>query len=163
MGDDGRLYSTYPESLAKKMRTLIPYADILTPNLTEACILTDTEYSDYKTAAELTEIARKLSAMGPEKIVISGLECDGDIENFIYEKGKDPVIIKEHKAGPCRAGTGDVFSAIVAADTVNGKNLTESVRHAASFVAKCLRRTAEMNIPETDGICIEELLTEIGE
>lgn len=163
MGDDGRLYSTYPESLAKRMRALVPYADILIPNLTEACILTDTPYCERKTEAELTEIAMKLSSMGPEKIVISGLECDGDIENFIYEKGKDPVIVKEHKAGPCRAGTGDVFTAIVAADTVNGKSLSDAVRHAASFVAKCLRRTAEMNIPETDGICIEELLTEIGE
>ena len=163
MGDDGRLYSSYPESLAKKMRDLVPYADILTPNLTEACILTDTEYSASKTEAELTEIALKLSSMGPEKIVISGLECDGDIENFIYERGKASVIIKEHKAGPCRAGTGDVFTAIVAADTVNGKSLSEAVRHASSFVARSLRRTSEMNIPETDGICFEELLTEIEE
>lgn len=162
MGDDGRLYSTYSPVLAEKMSSLVPYADILTPNLTEACILTDTKYKRDISFDELKELAEKLSILGPEKIVISGLECDGDIENFVYVKGKEPGIIREHKAGPCRAGTGDVFSAIIAADTVNGKELSDSVRHASAFIAKCLRRTAEMQIPETDGICFEEFLTEIN-
>ncbi|MBQ5821179.1 MAG: hypothetical protein IIW31_08080, partial [Clostridia bacterium] len=42
MGDDGRLYPAYSPILAERMRSLVAYADILTPNLTEACILTDT-------------------------------------------------------------------------------------------------------------------------
>ncbi len=161
MGDDGQLYSGYSPLLAEKMSSLIPYADILTPNLTEACILTNTPYKENMSTEELCAICEKLSLSGPEKIVISGLEYDGDIENFIYEKGKKPEIIREHKAGPCRAGTGDVFAAIIAADTVNGIPLSRAVSHASSFTAKCLRRTAEMNIPETDGICFEEYLTEI--
>ena len=58
-------------------------------------------------------------------------------------------------------GTGDVFSSIIAADAVNGKDLTSAVRHASSFIAKVLRRTVEMGLPDTDGICFEEYLTEI--
>ena len=99
--------------------------------------------------------------MGPKKIVISGLERGSDLENFVYEHGKEPQIIREHKAGPCRAGTGDVFSSIIAADAVNGIEFADSVRHASSFIAKTLRRTVELDLPKPDGICFEEFLTEI--
>ena len=99
--------------------------------------------------------------MGPKKIVISGLERGDDLENFIYESGKEPQTIREHKVGPCRSGTGDVFSSIIAADAVNGVDFISSVRHASSFIAKVLRRTVELDLPKTDGICFEEYLTEI--
>ena len=161
MGDYGKLYPTYSPLLAKQMGALVQYADILTPNLTEACILTDTEYRADMDEASLLKICQKLSDMGPEKIVISGLEREGDLQNFIFEAGKEPIIITEHKVGPCRSGTGDVFSSIIAADAVNGKDFKDSVQHASSFIAKVLRRTIELDLPKTDGICFEEFLTEI--
>ena len=161
MGDYGRLYPTYSPRLAEQMCSLVPYADILTPNLTEACILTETAYDPDMDEASLETLCQKLSAMGPKKVVISGLSRGEDLENFIYEEGKQPHIVREHKVGPCRSGTGDVFSSIIAADAVNGKDLTSAVRHASSFIAKVLRRTVEMGLPDTDGICFEEYLTEI--
>jgi len=161
MGDYGKLYPTYSPLLAEQMCALVPYADILTPNLTEACILTGTEYKPDMDKEALAELCRKLSDMGPKKIVISGLERGEDLENFIYETGKQPQAVREHKVGPCRSGTGDVFSSIIAADAVNGVDFTSSVRHASSFIAKVLRRTIELDLPKTDGICFEEFLQEI--
>lgn len=159
MGDYGNLYSTYSPDLAKRMCQLLPYADILTPNLTEACILTQTEYNSNINNDELYEICKKLENMGPEKIVISGIDRGGDLENYIYEKDCPPVSVTAHKVGPCRAGTGDVFSSVIAADTVQGKNLKDAVSHASSFIAKVLYRTNELNIPLEDGICFEEFLS----
>ena len=161
MGDYGKLYPTYSSVLAEKMSALVPYADILTPNLTEACILTDTAYRSDMNEDELTVLCRKLSDMGPKKIVISGLERGEDLENFVYETGKEPQTIREHKVGACRSGTGDVFSSIISADAVNGVDFLNSVRHASSFIAKVLRRTVELDLPKTDGICFEEFLSEI--
>jgi len=161
MGDGGKLYPTYSPCLAEQMSSLLPFADILTPNLTEACILTATDYREDMDSEELAKICEKLSDLGPKKIVISGLERGDDLENFVYEAGKPPMIIREHKVGPCRSGTGDVFSSIIAADTVNGMNLTDSVRHASAFIAKVLRPTMELELPKTDGICFEEYLLEI--
>ncbi|MBR6535801.1 MAG: pyridoxamine kinase [Lachnospiraceae bacterium] len=161
MGDEGKLYSTYSPELAKQMKELLPYADILTPNLTEACILTDTVYQADMGEAELTSLCEKLSVLGPKKIVISGLERDGRLINFVYEKGNVPVEVAVPKIGPFRAGTGDVFSSVIAADAVNGVGFLASVRHAAAFITKVLRRTVELNIPVTDGVCFEEFLTEI--
>ena len=161
MGDNGKLYPTYSPVLAEQMASLVPCADILTPNLTEACILTKTEYKADMSETELNNICEKLSRVGPGKIVISGLDRGEILENFVYEQGKEPQVIREHKAGPCRAGTGDVFSSIVAADVVNGIGFSDAVRHATVFIAKVLRRTAELEIPQNDGICFEEFLTEI--
>ena len=161
MGDSGALYPTYEPHLAEQMRLLVPYADILTPNLTEACILTDTPYDPDMDEAALEALCQKLSAMGPKKIVISGLSRGDDLENFIYEAGQPPHIVRVHKVGPCRAGTGDVFSSIIAADAVNGMELTDSVRHAAAFIEKALRKTVELDLPDTDGICFEEYLTQL--
>lgn len=161
MGDYGKLYPTYSPLLAEQMSSLVPYADILTPNLTEACILTGAEYKADMAENGLAEICKKLCEMGPKKIVVSGLERGDNLENFIYEDGKEPQTILEHKVGPFRSGTGDVFSTIIAANAVNGVGFADSVRHASGFVAKVLRRTVELDLPKTDGICFEEFLTEI--
>ena len=161
MGDYGKLYPTYSPLLAEQMSSLIPYADIITPNLTEACILTKTDYCREADETKLLEICQKLSDLGPKKIVISGIERGNDLENFVFEAGESPVTVKEHKAGPCRSGTGDVFSSIIAADAVNGFDLIRSVHHASSFIGKVLRRAIELDLPKTDGICFEEFLTEI--
>lgn len=163
MGDYGKLYPTYSPALAKQMSSLVSFADILTPNLTEACILTGTNYRVDMSEDEIAVLCEKLSKSGPKKIVISGIERGEDLENFVFEAGKAPVIVKEQKVGPCRSGTGDVFSSIIAADAVNGVEFIRSVRHASSFIAKVLRRAMELDLPKTDGICFEEYLTEIGE
>lgn len=163
MGDDGRLYTTYSEALAKKMKSLVPYADILTPNLTEACILTDTTYRKDMSEEDLWQLCETLHQMGPGKIVISGLERGENLVNYVYEAGQKPGVIAVPKIGPGRAGTGDVFSSMIVADAVNGKAFVSSVRHAAAFIAKVLRHTTELDLPRTDGICFEEYLAEIEE
>ena len=162
MGDDGVLYATYSPLLAQRMRELLQYADILTPNFTEACILTGRDYVEDPSEELLLEICRELHALGPKEIVISGLERGADLENFIYSPGKAPQVIREHKTGPCRAGTGDVFASVLAARAVQGMELAQSVKEASAFIAKALRRTMERNVPEPDGICFEEFLFELG-
>lgn len=162
MGDNGKLYSSFSKELSKKYHLLLPFADILTPNLTEACILAEMEYAENPTDATLKEICGKIAEKGAKKIVISGI-ADGEyLKNFVFEGINHVSVIKEHKSVPCRSGTGDVFSSIIAADAVNKKPFAEAVRHASSFVAKTLLETQRENIPKTDGICFEKFLGEIN-
>lgn len=77
---------------------------------------------------------------------------------FSNHTGYESFYRTEHKVGTCRAGTGDVFSSIIAADSVIGKDLNDAVLRASSFVAKALKRTVELDIPEADGICFEDFL-----
>lgn len=158
MGDYGKLYCTYTMDACKEMRRLVRYADILTPNLTEICVLTDTDYHESWTKEELDKMASKLSSEGPDKIVITGISWGSYIANYCYERGKKSTIIKTKKIGESRSGTGDIFSAIISADAVNGVPFEESVRKAADFIKKCIVKSIEMEIPITDGVCFEEYL-----
>ncbi len=161
MGDYGRLYSTYTPALAGRMRELVGFADILTPNLTEACILTGREFCPAPSEAELTAMCETLSGLGPEKVVISGLELGSELGNFVYQRGKAPRLLTQPKVGDYRSGTGDVFSAILTGDAVNGVDFADSVAHAAGFVARAIQRSIELEIPLTDGVAFEELLGEL--
>lgn len=159
MGDYGALYPTYTEGMCQAMKALLCDADILTPNLTEACILTDTPYHDgpWK-IAELKALAHKLSRQGPEKVVITGIRQKDFVANLVYQKGSRTRILRTHRVGTERSGTGDVFSSIIVADAVNGVPFDASVKKASNFVKKCIIRSEELGIPKTDGVCFEELL-----
>lgn len=158
IGDYGEPYPTYTQEMCQRMKELIGYADILTPNLTEACILTETPYKEDWKVAELVELAEKLSEKGPEKVVITGFSQKSYICNLCYERGKEPSIVKTHKVGTERSGTGDIFTAIIAADAVNGVDFYTSVKKASAFIKKCILRSIELDIPTTDGVCFEEVL-----
>ena len=159
MGDNGEKYATYSSEMCNDMKQLVSMADIVTPNITECCILTKTEYKTSRwTLQELTVMAEKLAAMGPEKIVITGIIINSYIGNFIYQKGKEPILLKSKIIGTARCGTGDIFSAIISADAINGVEFQRSVKKAAAFVQKCIKVSIERQLPEPDGVCFEEVL-----
>ncbi len=158
MGDNGRPYPTYTKEMCEEMKKLVCYADILTPNVTEACILTDTPYREKFKNSELYAMAEKLSEKGASKIVISGVKMENYIGNVVYEKNGIKKIIRMKKEGMERSGTGDIFASIIAADCVNGVDLETSVKKAGSFIKKCIIATEKYQVPKTDGVCFEEVL-----
>lgn len=158
MGDYGKMYPTYSMETCLKMRELIPLADIITPNLTEACILAGIPYEEKWSRKKLLWLAETLSVMGPEKVVITGIIQGEFIANYCYEKGADPRIFRTIKAGTQRSGTGDIFASLIAADAVNGVPFEQSVKKAGRFIKKCILKSIEMGIPLTDGVCFEEFL-----
>lgn len=158
MGDYGKPYPTYTNAMCQRMKELVQYADIITPNLTEACVLTDSPYKDRWKMKELEILAAKLSAMGPQKVVITGIPQKTYVSNLCYENKEGFAFIKTHKVGTSRSGTGDIFAGIIAADAVNGIYFQDSVRKASRFIKKCILKSIELDIPITDGVCFEELL-----
>lgn len=158
MGDYGQAYSTYTKEMCEEMKKLVPYADILTPNVTEACLLTDTPYKDKFRLSEYQMMAEELAAKGPNKVVITGIAQGEFIANYCFVAGEKPKIVRSHRVGIQRSGTGDIFTSIVAADAVNGVDFYHSVKKASRFVKKCIQKSLELDIPTTDGVCFEEVL-----
>jgi pyridoxine kinase len=162
MGDHGKLYSTYTQEMCNEMKKLIKHADVMTPNLTEACILLDIPYPEKALKLEeLENIAKELCTKGPDKIVITGLQQNGNIQNFIYETGKSYTVIETKKIGEDRSGTGDVFTSIVAANIVKGVDIVTAVKKATDFISKSIDYTAKIGTSVYEGICFEEYLTEL--
>ena len=158
MGDYGKTYATYTQEMCLEMKNLVSYANILTPNVTEACILTDTPYQEKFRLKDYERMARQLSSQGPGKVVITGIVQGGFIANYCYEAGVGTKVVRSHKVGTQRSGTGDIFAAVIAADAVNQVPFSESVKKASRFIKKCIECSMQLGIPVTDGVCFEEVL-----
>ena len=158
MGDYGRLYATYSRELAEGMRRLLDVADVLTPNLTEACVLAGCSYDPEMHDSRLTSIARELSGPNGAKVVITGIPRGGALLNFAWQRGRRPFFHAERKLGEDRSGTGDVFSSVLLGALMNGKAFEDAVVRASRFVAAAVRRSIELEIPVRHGLAFEELL-----
>jgi len=128
-------------------------------------------------SSEDTRQEFELPAQGPDKVVITGVDRGSCLENYCYEAGRGKAereaagkaenvpctrtIQRTPKVASQRSGTGDVFSAIVAAGAVRGISFTKSVETAADFIRTCLIRSEELGIPVTDGVCFEEVIGEL--
>ncbi|MBQ9119941.1 MAG: pyridoxamine kinase [Lachnospiraceae bacterium] len=158
MGDHGTTYATYTPEMCERMKQLITHADLITPNLTEACILTDTSYREHFSRKELTEIIIKLAKRCHGSIVISGIDAGSYLCNAIYEPGCEILWQKRKRVAAERCGTGDVFSSILAAEAVQNKPLLPAVKKASAFVSRCLAETSQCSTDKNEGVYFEPLL-----
>ena len=162
MGDNGNLYSSYTPTLCEKMRQLLPYADVVTPNLTEACQLLGADYPADGIVSEdvLAEMAAAIAAMGPRSVVITGLHAGDYVRTYLYENGVGRSF-DNPKIGRDRSGSGDAFAAIVAAALVRGIPLEEGARRAADFIGHCLGYAEQLDLPWNYGLPFEEFMGEL--
>ena len=161
MGDYGKLYSGFKREVAEGLRSLLLIADYLTPNLTEACVLLGRDYDPTPDDDGLHAIAEELCAPHAKGVVISGVPREGRLVNYVYTPAKGGVKIDVEKIGPDRSGTGDVFASVIIGALVNGLSLDAAVRKAVAFVAQAVRMAEKMEIPTTDGLPFEEVLSEL--
>ncbi|MBQ6297180.1 MAG: pyridoxamine kinase [Selenomonadaceae bacterium] len=167
MGDHGKIYKSYTKEMCRRMRELLEFADLVTPNLTEACELLGVLYpaggvvSDSELATMAANIAAKTRG---GRVVITGVTLDIDdgsnIANFIFDRG-EINFVTSRRIGGDRSGSGDAFFAVVAASWLNGENLINATRKAADFVAKCISYAEELNLQWNWGLPFEEFLTEL--
>ena len=159
MGDHGKRYSTLTTELCDRMKSLASHADILTPNLTEACILTDTPYHPHFSKKELTLLFDRLHAICPGCIVLTGMDAGTYLANIVFDPvSGETVTLRKKRIASERCGTGDLFSAIVAAGILQDIPLLTAVQKAADFICLCLKETAEYNISAFDGVVFEPFL-----
>lgn len=186
MGDHGKAYSSITEAHIRKMRELLPLADIITPNITEACLLTDTPWKEGEwTMNKLSELCQKLAElcrMDPTlslsgsshdastsvidtsrtvsdstSIVITGIRQGDSLVNFLWDDGVYTTV-STPIAGASRPGTGDIFASILAADAVRGETLLTSVQKAANFVGLCIAGSEKAGTPVQEGVVFEKYL-----
>ncbi len=165
MGDHGKIYASYTKEMCRRMRELLEFADLVTPNLTEACELLGTPYREKISDSELATMAANIAAKTRGgRVIITGITLDFDddsnITNFIFDNGQINLVTSK-KLGGDRSGTGDAFFAVAAASWLNGETLTDSTRKAADFVAKCIAHAEKLDLPWNFGLPFEEFLTEL--
>lgn len=167
MADDGILYSGLPRDFVIYMRPLIKKADVIIPNLTEACLLLGKDYrepGDFS-GEEVAGMLHKLSDMGPERVVITGIHfSDDSMGAMSYDRTCDKVSSAVNKKHNGRyLGTGDIFSSVVTGCLMDGQTIGEASKHAVDFVNRCIEETEGDPDKRWYGVDFESCLGELRE
>lgn len=148
MGDEGKLYNGMSELNVSIMRRLSARADILIPNLTEACLLTGLPYEeDGPTEPQAHELLEACRNLGAKSIVITSVLMDGMHCVIGYDHEIDSAFVIGFSMIDARfPGTGDVFSAALIGEVLNGTALRYATESAMSTVSAIIE----------DNLCKEE-------
>ena len=146
MSDNGKLYYGFDTIFAHEMAKLCGEADIILPNITEACFMCDKEFvAENHTREYIDDILAALKALGAKKIVLKGVS---------FEKGKLGIVVYDtitgekndyftDKVEKSSHGTGDCYAAALVGAVLQGKTLYEAASLAADFVVKSLILTQD--------------------
>ncbi len=170
MGDEGRRFGMCTPEFLSAMRELVFRADIITPNLTELCLLTDTDYrlinqmTDEKHMLTIVEqMAKNVMAKGPSEIVVTGVRYrdagDGEekIGNLAVKKNKTTFSAFSF-VGESFSGTGDLFASVIAGAKARGDSLEASIDLAGRMIEQAMRDSAAENVPRNEGVEYEKYL-----
>ena len=142
MGDNGKLYPAFDLTYAHAMRRLCARADVLLPNITEACYLTDTEYRETYDEAYIKELLDKLSVLsGAAIIILTGVSYRQGYTGVVVREGETTQYY-EHKHLPrgCH-GTGDVYASAFVGMLMRGESAYDAAVIAADYTVACMEYT----------------------
>lgn len=115
---------------------LFPLAEVITPNIYEASVLTG---MNIENITDMEESAKRLKEMGPKNVIITG----GHLEKLaldLYYDGLNFHRIESVKSEGEYHGTGCAFSAAITALLANGHTTIESARRAKEFINGAIRK-----------------------
>jgi len=163
MGDDGQRYPCFDAAFCDAMRAFAAQADVVTPNVTEACMLTSTDYSAFAQQDESGQRAllrHMCEALPPGRVVITGWRRGSAICNAAWDNDTFTVY-ESPAAGGAWSGTGDLFASVLCGGLVRGYSLDWCVRRAMRFLEPALKDAARSGVPGVEGVPFEAHLREL--
>ena len=141
MADSGKLYHGLDTDYVTKMRILAKSATILTPNLTEACLLLGKNYCDFS-INEIKKLALELKERFKLKeVVITGILMKEKIKMVGVSANDQVFVIENEKVGRSFFDTGDMFASSLLVAILAGYSLKEGVEIAATFIKMAIEVT----------------------
>lgn len=144
MGDNGKMYAHFDDKFVQEMKGLCRCADVIVPNLTEACLLADMDYGDVCAAENYREVLDKLKKLCPRPSVTGCDVADGKGTRsavfYTDGNGKDKVYSTEKIGGPFH-GAGDVYASALVGCLARGVREDDAVKLAADFTKNSIAQT----------------------
>lgn len=166
MGDGGEKYPTYTDEMCEAMKGLVDGADVLTPNLTEAAILTGVAYAGQNVDdAHVGRTVDALLEMGAKSVVLKGIVRPGEkvIRNYVAVAGEGgaPEEVASELLPFMLHGTGDLFASGLTAAIFCGRNLRGAVEFAGTLVRDAMAITRDQPNYELRGVSFESVLGDV--
>ena len=157
MADHGKLYSGFDEQYARAMVGLCRRADVIIPNITEAAMLSGSEYRETLTPEYVTGLLEKLDH---PCVILTGVGYQDNQTGIVIREGESLQHYAHPKIGKSYHGTGDIFAAAFTGSLMQEKSKPEAVKIAADFTCRCIENTAA-NPAHWYGVKFETALPEL--
>lgn len=170
LGDGGRRFPMCTPGFLSCMKDLVKQADIVTPNLTELCILTDSDYRQFeewkdpdRLVERIEETADCLRENGPETVVVTGIHFQDPVDGSekignLAVSTEGTCLVSFPYIGGSFSGTGDLFASAIAAGTARGDCLGDVMRKAGTMIEMAMKEAVTHNISRNDGAEYEKYL-----
>ena len=166
MADFGSLYKNFDNSFPAEMLKICKTADVITPNITEACLLTNTPYISGPYTKEFVEsLIEKLKSVCDKKIVLTGVYFDNEklgVATYDNETKKINYCFTEKHEGVYH-GTGDIFACVLLTALLNGKSLETAASIAQKITSEAIKATKEEKTDVRFGVRFESQLPKLIE
>lgn len=170
MGDLGEVYKMFTGDLLDRMKELVKRADIITPNVTECCLLTGMSYEKLQSYQDDTDYFKALDEAGCQlqhatgaNVIITGLNPPPNdankryVGNMYIDADRSFYSIRDYN-GKSYSGTGDLFASVIMGGMMRGQDLVESMKLAETFLAAAIEATSKEQVPREAGVNFEQFL-----
>lgn len=170
MGDNGERIRIFTQELLDSMKELTKRASVITPNLTELCLLADTDYEkltdhcmspDYVRYIEDTARSLMRKARGKQTVIVTGIirRLPGqDYMGNLAVTPDDAFYLEMPYTGKNFSGTGDLTASVIAGSMVGGLDAKEALEKAVRFLRPAIEEASRDNVPGIHGISFEKYL-----
>ena len=163
MADNGKLYPAFDEDYAKLNAGLCGAADVIVPNITEACFMTGTEYRESYDEDYIRGLLQKLAALGSRVVLVTGVSLSAGKTGVMgYDREKDEYFTYQNdRVNASYHGTGDIFSSVCIGGILRGLALRDAMALAADYTALTIRTTLENPKKPWYGVDFEATLPQL--
>ena len=143
MADHGKLYPAFGSEFPAEMAKVVARADVVIPNITEACLLTGAEYQEAYDEVYIKDLLHRLVALGAKKAILTGVSLEeGKLGVMSYDPASGAYFTYFNERVPASFhGTGDVFSATVMGGLMRGLTMEDALKLAVDYTLECIRAT----------------------
>ena len=157
-GDNGALYAGFDGTYVARLRELCRHADVILPNVTEACALLELPWEDSTACTQrLVQRAWKLLDGRLRNVLITSCRFDGDRTGLICA-GADEFVYPHDRLALSCPGSGDLFASVFAGLMTLGRSVHEAARIAADFTRDCIEYSMNCGDHRWYGVDFEPML-----
>lgn len=160
MADNGVLYKGFTPEFAKAMANLVRHADLVIPNLTEACFMLDVPYTEDYDEDYIKDILVRLTGLGAKCAALTGITFDNKtLGAYSYDSETGKFFYYANNYLPVRYhGTGDIFASAAVGSLMRGQSVENALAVAVDYTHECIRLTMEDEDRRTYGVNFEEAI-----
>ncbi|MBO7195985.1 MAG: pyridoxamine kinase [Clostridia bacterium] len=160
MADNGKLYPAFTPEFASAMAGLCGKADLIIPNLTEACFMLGIPYNEDYDESYIRDVLKRLTSLGARSAALTGISFDPTkLGCYAYDSVSDTYFSYFNEKLPVAYhGTGDIFASSTVGAMMRGHSIESALKVAVDFTLECIKLTMADENRRTYGVNFEQAL-----